>query len=243
MDIPLSSRNLMRHGTTAYGDSQAATWTGSGARRATYQEGGARAARLANALRRLGVSGDQRVATLMWNNQEHLEAYLAIPSMGVVLGEQLHHYEERFGAETDEFAWPEIDERQAAAMCYTSGTTGNPKGVGYSHRSSYLHSMQVCMGVMVGLSDEDCLLPVVPMFHANVWGLPYAAMLVRADLVMPDRFLQAEPLARMIASERPSVAGAVPSIRVDLLEYCRNNPSDPRPCDWSPAGVRPCHAL
>ena len=88
-------------------------------------------------------------------------------------------------------------------MCYTSGTTGHPKGVVYSHRSMHLHSMAVCMNGVFGLSDADRVLPVVPMFHANAWGLPYAAVLAGAGLIMPDRFLQPEPLVRLIEAERP----------------------------------------
>ena len=87
---------------------------------------------------------------------------------------------------------------------------GMPKGVVYSHRSAYLHSMGVCMGNTLGLSEHDRVLPVVPMFHANAWGLAYAAVMSGADLIMPDRFLQPEPLVRLIEAERPTVAGAVP---------------------------------
>jgi hypothetical protein len=90
-------------------------------------------------------------------------------------------------------------------MCYTSGTTGNPKGVVYSHRSMHLHSMAVCMGNVFGLSEQDRVLPVVPMFHANAWGLVYAAMLAGADLIMPDRFLQPAPLVRLIREFKPHV--------------------------------------
>ena len=125
-------------------------------------------------------------------------------------GRPVHSYEDLLAAQPDSFDWPDLDERSAAAMCYTSGTTGNPKGVVYSHRSAYLHSMAVCTGNVFGLSEQDRVLPVVPMFHANAWGLPYAAMLAGADLIMPDRFLQPEPLVRLIEAERPTIAGAVP---------------------------------
>ena len=109
-------------------------------------------------------------------------------------------------------------------MCYTSGTTGNPKGVVYSHRSNYLHAMQVILGM--DFSQGDRLLAVVPMFHANAWGLPYAAMMSGASLIMPDRFLQAEPLARMIETERVTGGGAVPTIWNDLLRYLDEHPTD-----------------
>ncbi len=117
------------------------------------------------------------------------------------------------------FDYPELDERQAAALCYTSGTTGNPRGVLYSHRSICLHATASLMADNLGLSRRERALVVVPMFHANAWGLPHAAALCGADLVMPDRFLGAESLARAIESERPTVVGCVPTIFADLLRY------------------------
>jgi fatty-acyl-CoA synthase len=293
MDVPLTVTAIMRHGTTAYPGSEVVSLMSSGSRRQTYEETGRRAAKLANALRSLGVDGDQRVATLMWNNAEHLEAYLAVPSMGAVLhtlnlrldphvigyiadhaeddvvivdptlvpllaqvlprapairhvivtsggnarefvlpaelaaaGRPVHSYEALLAEQPDTFEWPDVDERSAAAMCYTSGTTGHPKGVVYSHRSMHLHSMAVCMNGVFGLSDADRVLPVVPMFHANAWGLPYAAVLAGASLIMPDRFLQPEPLVRLIEAERPTLAGAVPTIWNGLLQHVRANGGD-----------------
>jgi fatty-acyl-CoA synthase len=96
----------------------------------------------------------------------------------------------------------------------------------YSHRSAYLHSMAVCTGNVFGLSEQDRVLPVVPMFHANAWGLPYAAMYAGADLVLPDRFLQPEPLVRLIEAERPTIAGAVPTIWNGLLAHIRAHGGD-----------------
>jgi fatty-acyl-CoA synthase len=118
-----------------------------------------------------------------------------------------------------DFHYPDVDEREAAALCYTSGTTGNPKGVLYSHRSISLHSTATLMRDAVGLSRADRILAVVPMFHANAWGLPHGAALAGADLILPDRFLQAEPLAGLIAAERPTLVGCVPTIFADLLRY------------------------
>jgi fatty-acyl-CoA synthase len=122
------------------------------------------------------------------------------------------------------FDYPELDERQAAALCYTSGTTGNPKGVLYSHRSISLHSTATLVRDGLGLGREDRVLPVVPMFHVNAWGLPYGAVLAGADLILPDRFLSAEPLAGLIASERPTLMGCVPTIFADLLRYAEEHP-------------------
>jgi len=126
-------------------------------------------------------------------------------------------YEELLATERPGYPWPEIDEHAAAAMCYTSGTTGWPKGVVYSHRSTFLHSLGVSSGEALGLSQYDRLLPVVPMFHGNAWGMPYAAWLVGADLLLPSRFTQAGPLTRFIAAERATLAMAVPTVWYDVL--------------------------
>src|ERR1700728_2508263 len=285
MDTPLTIASIMRYGTSVFGDREVVTCTGDGTRRRSYAEAGRRAARLANALRRLGGDADQRVGTFMWNNAEHLEAYLAVPSMGAVLhtlnirlgpaevgyiathaddyavivdaslvprfaevlphapnvrhvivsgvplaqtpgadeltGVVVHDYEELLAAEADSFDWPELDERSAAAMCYTSGTTGHPKGVVYSHRSTYLHSMGACLGNAFALSERDRILPVVPQFHANAWGLAYAALLSGADLVMPDRFMTPAAIVGLIESERVTVGAGVPTIWQGVLAHLR----------------------
>jgi fatty-acyl-CoA synthase len=134
-------------------------------------------------------------------------------------------YEELLALEdAGEFDYPDVDERQAAALCYTSGTTGNPKGVLYSHRSISLHSTATLIRDGLGLSRGDRVLAVVPMFHANAWGLPHGATLAGADLILPDRFLAAEPLAHLIAAERPTLMGCVPTIFSDLLRYADEHP-------------------
>ncbi len=134
-------------------------------------------------------------------------------------------YEELLAASPDTpYSYPDLDERQAAALCYTSGTTGNPKGVLYSHRSISLHSTATLMRDGSGLSRDDRVLAVVPMFHANAWGLAYGAALAGADLVLPDRHLGAEPLAKLIAAERPTMLGCVPTIFADLLRYSDEHP-------------------
>lgn len=286
-DGQLSLGRLLRHGTTVHSESEVITWTGSEARRETYGELGKHAAKLANALRSLGITGDQRVGTFMWNNAEHMAAYLAIPAMGAVLhtlnirlfpeqlvfvanhaedqvvivdgtlvpllakqlpelktvrhvivangdastlpapdGVQVHSYDELLAGQPDTFDWPEVDERAAAAMCYTSGTTGDPKGVAYSHRSIWLHSMQVTMTDSMRLAQHDKALAIVPMFHAMAWGMPYAALMVGASLLMPDRFLQPAPIAQMLDAEKPTFAGAVPTIWQGLLSHLDANPQD-----------------
>ena len=122
------------------------------------------------------------------------------------------------------FDYPELDERQAAALCYTSGTTGNPKGVLYSHRSISLHSTVTLATDGTAISRSDRVLAVVPMFHVNAWGLPYGAALAGADLILPDRHLQPEPLAHLIAAQRPTLMGCVPTIFQGLLSYADEHP-------------------
>ena len=285
-DVPLTITTILRHACGVHGDRTVTTATGEGGYRSTTYRGvGEQAGRLANALRRHGISGDQRVATFMWNNAEHLTAYLAVPAMGAVLhtvnvrlspqqiayianeaedqviiadlsvavqlapvlplletvhtviavgqgeveplaatGKTVVRYDELLAAESPMFDWPDIEERSAAAMCYTSGTTGNPKGVVYSHRSSYLHSMTVCTANGLDVGCSDAVLPIAPMFHANAWGLPYAAMMASADLVMTDRFLDATSLVDLIETQRPTLACAVPTIWNDVMRYLDKHP-------------------
>ena len=111
-------------------------------------------------------------------------------------------------------------------MCYTSGTTGNPKGVVYSHRSTWLHSFSGMSVNCVGAREDDRVLVIVPMFHANAWGMPYTAFFAGTDLLMPERFLQAEPLATMIAEHRPTLSLGVPTIWNDLLRYSQAHDVD-----------------
>ena len=135
-------------------------------------------------------------------------------------------YEDLLAEQGEGFDYPDLDDRSAAGLCYTSGTTGNPKGVLYSHRSQLLHALSVCIADNLGLKSTDRVLPVVPMFHANAWGLAHAAPLTGADMVMPSKFLQGEPLAKLIESEKVTVAGGVPTIWLDLLNYADANDAD-----------------
>ena len=244
MDFPLTVTAIMRYGTTVFGDKEVVTCAGDAAVAAADVRGRRRAGRPGWRTRcaRSASTATSGSRTFMWNNAEHLEAYLAIPSMGAVLhtlnlrlsadqvgyiathagdyavivdasliplfakvlpfaetdqardrlragrrrrrsrrlagpGREVHSYEELLAAAPASFDWPELDERSAAAMCYTSGTTGLPKGVVYSHRSSYLHSMAACTANGLGVSEHDRIMPIVPQFHANAWGLPYAALM------------------------------------------------------------------
>jgi fatty-acyl-CoA synthase len=291
MDYPLTITAILRYGTTVFGDKEVVTCAGEEPpRRRSYADVGMRSARLANALRALGVDGDQRVGTFMWNNAEHLEAYLAIPSMGAVLhtlnlrlaadqvgyiathagdyavivdasliplfakvlpmaetikhvivsgpadetalatlagpGREVHSYEALLAAAADTFNWPELDERSAAAMCYTSGTTGLPKGVAYSHRSSYVHSMAACTANGLGVGEHDRIMPIVPQFHANAWGLPYASLMSGADLVMPDRFMIPAVIVKLVETEKVTVGAGVPTIWQGVLAHLRTAGGD-----------------
>jgi fatty-acyl-CoA synthase len=131
-------------------------------------------------------------------------------------GKTLHRYEELLAA-AEPATWDVRDENQAASMCYTSGTTGNPKGVVYSHRSTYLHTMGVMAVDAVGVSESDTILPVVPMFHANAWGLAHAGVAAGANLVMPGPGMAPVPLADLIESEKVTIAAGVPTIWMGVL--------------------------
>ena len=136
------------------------------------------------------------------------------------------HYEELLARASSEFDWPQLDENSAAAMCYTSGTTGNPKGAVYSHRAVYLHSMAHAMADAFGICETDVVMPVVPMFHANAWGIPYCATMVGAKQVFPGPNLQPKALAELIQQERVTLAAGVPTIWIGLLSVLEQEQYD-----------------
>jgi fatty-acyl-CoA synthase len=135
-------------------------------------------------------------------------------------------YEELLADADESFDYPQLDERQAAGLCYTSGTTGNPKGVLYSHRSTILHALAQSGADAIALRFSDRVLPIVPMFHVNAWGIPHGAGLTGASLVMPDRFLQGEPLARLIEAEKVTCSAGVPTVWTAVLQYLDDNEID-----------------
>jgi fatty-acyl-CoA synthase len=240
--------------------------------RTTIGECAHRARRLAGGLRSRGIGEGDRVATLLWNQPEHLELYFAIPLMGAVLhtlNPRLSQDELRFivsdaedkaivvdesllgvfetfhsaqdfehvivvsrsepapagtidyealVADSEPIEWPTLDERRAAAMCYTSGTTGRPKGVVYSHRALVLHSLTAALPDAHSISGRDTILPVVPMFHANAWGLPYIAAFAGTGLVLPGPLLDAENVLELLDEEEVTITAGVPTVWMAILE-------------------------
>ena len=250
--------------------------------RTTYGEMVPRINRLAGALKRLGVKPGDRVATLAWNNDRHLELYYAVPCMGAVLHTlnlrlfpqhlefiindaedkvlfvdqsllpvlkpllgkipsittmvlmaegappaaeglpEMLDYETLLAAESDSYPWPKLSERMAAGMCYTSGTTGNPKGVVYSQRSQFIHTMGVLQGDNLGLTQNDAVLPVVPLYHANSWGLAYGTGMAGAKMVFAGRF-SADPktLVELAENEGVTFLAGVPTVWLGLANYLK----------------------
>ena len=133
-------------------------------------------------------------------------------------------YEALIAAQSTDYPWPKLSERMAAAMCYTSGTTGNPKGVVYSHRSQFIHTMGVLQGDNLGLTENDALLPVVPMFHANSWGLPYAAGMAGSKMVFPGRFsADAKSIVELAEQENVTFLAGVPTVWLVLANYLKES--------------------
>ena len=280
-DAPLLISGIIRHGEYVYSEKKVFTVTPDGVEEATFFQVAKRAEQLAAALTKLGVQSGDRVGSFMWNNQAHMEAYIAVPCMGAVLHtlnirlfpEQLafiiNHagdsviivdaslapvfakvrdqipsvkhiilhgkdesgllgetidYETFLTSEPAGFEWPTLDERSAAIMCYTSGTTGNPKGVVYSHRSTWLHSMASTTTNSIGLSERDRCLLIVPMFHVNAWGAAYTAFFAGTELIMPQMYLQGEAIVKMIKELRPTISLGVPTIWNDVLRVTQNAP-------------------
>jgi fatty-acyl-CoA synthase len=160
-----------------------------------------------------------------FSDRVSFEKIFVVPLTGKPVPAPYHDYEALLAAESGEFVYPELDENDPAAMCYTSGTTGRPPGVVYSHRSIVLHSMSTLVGDSFGITSSDVLLPVVPMFHVLSWGLPHAAVMVGSKFVMPGPLLDAESLVELCESERVTFATGVPTVWLavlQLLERCPN---------------------
>ncbi|MBV8500338.1 MAG: long-chain-fatty-acid--CoA ligase [Paucibacter sp.] len=277
---PLLISNLLIHAERHHGEQEVVSRRVEGdIHRTTYRELAARARRMANALKTLGIGQGQRVATLAWNGYRHMELYYAVSGSGAVLhtlNPRLHAdwlvyiiehaedqivffdmsflpliqaiaprlkcvktfvalsdpdnmagtdlpgllcYEDLIATHGDQFDWPALDENAASSLCYTSGTTGNPKGVLYSHRSTLLHAFSAALPDALNCSARDAILPVVPMFHVNAWGLPYIACMVGAKLVFPGPSLDGKSLYELFETEGVTLSAGVPTVWQALLAH------------------------
>lgn len=147
------------------------------------------------------------------------------PDSGETLPNSIH-YEELLASGNESESWEDIKENEAAALCYTSGTTGEPKGVLYSHRSTYLHTMEVSSTNCLGIGMQDVVLPVVPMFHVNAWGLPFACVNNGAKIVFPGAHLIGHPLAELLNKEKVTVTAGVPTVWNALYHHVKKTPTD-----------------
>jgi fatty-acyl-CoA synthase len=276
MHTPMTVQLIMQHGAQVFPGSRVGVFDGKRVHHTPYADIAENAVRLASGLAKLGIRVGDRVGTFSWNNTAHMEAYLAIPSMGAIMhtinirlspehiAYVINHAEDRviildaslqplfepvipllttvqhillvgdqectlpgdiassrYQNLLDEaeagYDWPELDETSAAAVCYTSGTTGNPKGVVYSHRTTFVHSMASRASDTFGISEHDRILLLPPMFHANSWGLPYSGWFSGSDFIMPGPHLQPDGIKAMVRAERPTITAMVPTILGDLL--------------------------
>ena len=160
------------------------------------------------------VAGTLRVVAVLADEAD-------MPEVALAPGQRLLCYEALLAGADEDFAWPPLDENSASALCYTSGTTGRPKGVLFSHRSTVLHAYAVNLPDVFGLRAVDRVMPVVPMFHVNAWGTPYAAPMVGAALVMPGRQLDGPSLHALSNAERVTVSAGVPTVWLGLLQHLR----------------------
>ncbi len=285
-DYALTLNRLLEHAAKWHPEAGLVTATDAGAFvRCSYAELIVRARDFSAGLRQLGAKQGDRVATLAWNTQDHVEAWYGIAGMGAVvhtlnprlspetLASMVRQAECRLlvvssslaamGVELSRLApsisrmivideavdveslaspvsvilrgemesgapvvWGAFDEHAPAGLCFTSGTTGDPKGVVYTHRSSYLHTLRLLQADVIGPTALDRILLVVPMFHANGWGLPFAAPAVGASLLLPGKNLGGASLARFIQAERATLAAGVPTVWLGLLDHLEETGGD-----------------
>ena len=150
-------------------------------------------------------------------------------------------YESLIAEASDDFEWPELDENTACGLCYTSGTTGNPKGALYSHRSTVLHTYAQALPDVMNVSSTDCVLPIVPMFHVNAWGFPFSGVMVGAKFVMPGpKLSEPDVLTDLINNEEVTVSAGVPTVWLPVLKYVQENDRNLQPLSRIAIGGSAC---
>jgi len=283
-DYPLLVQTILDHAALNHSEREMVTRSIEGPiRRYTYRDLRVRALRVAKALTSEGVVMGDRVATMAWNTDRHMEVWYGIMGIGAIshtlnprlFAEQLVYiinhaedkilfvdltfvpvveaiadkipsikkfiiltddahmpdtalpnaiaYETWLSAHDADFAWASFDENTAAGLCYTSGTTGNPKGVLYSHRSNVLHGLLANQPDVFGLRSQDNVLPIVPMFHANAWALAFAAPAAGACMVMPGAGMDGKSVYELLENEKVTCSAAVPTVWLGLLQYLEEN--------------------
>jgi len=283
-DYQLTVQTILDHAALNHGEREMVTRSIEGPiRRYTYRDLRVRALRVAKALQKEGVVLGDRIATMAWNTDRHLEAWYGIMGLGaichtvnprlfveqlvyifnhaedkilfvdltfvpiveaianklpsvkkyIILTDEQHMpetglpnaiaYETWLTTSDADFAWASFNENTAAGLCYTSGTTGDPKGVLYSHRSNVLHGLFCNQPDVLGVNSSDSLLPIVPMFHANAWAMTFAVPMAGASLVMPGAGLDGKSVYEMLDNEKVSAAAAVPTVWLGLLQYLEDN--------------------
>lgn len=279
-DGELTVTNILRHGARWH-SGRSVTTVGVD-QPVLFGDVAGRAAALAHGLAELGVGPGSVVGSWLWNTQEHLDAYFAVPALGgllhtinprlspdqlaytlnhaaddvllvdgsflpqlmevadrlptvravVVVGEgdagawpgTVVRYDDLVSGRATDYPWPALDERAAATLCYTTGTTGDPKGVAYSHRSIWIHALSACTANAIAISSEDRCYVVVPMFHANAWGYPFANFWAGADLLLSNRWVDPATVVEAVRRHRPTYSNGVPTVWNEIVAYVDADP-------------------
>ena len=283
-DYQLTVQTILDHAALNHGEREMVTRSIEGPiRRYTYRDLRTRSLRVAKALQKDGIDIGDRIATMAWNTDRHVEVWYGIMGLGAIshtvnprlFAEQLiyimnhaedkilfvdltfvpvveaiaaklptikkyiiltdeahmpetslpnaHAYESWLAASDTDFEWVRFDENTAAGLCYTSGTTGHPKGVLYSHRSNVLHALMCNQPDVLGVNSTDNVLPIVPMFHANAWAITFAIPASGASLIMPGAGMDGKSIYELLESEKVSASAAVPTVWLGLLQYLEDN--------------------